>query len=250
MPSVIRHPQGGFWTWHLGVPLMLVLLASAVIELLALDKHLASWIYQLEGGRWALRDHWLTNELLHTGGKRLSLLIALLCLAGLVGSFVKKSLIRYRPIFIYLCVSAIGASALVSFIKHGLAVSCPWEFAPYGGELAYVSVWQQLWLRTGEGCFPAAHATAGYAWVCVYFAGRALGATWAKKALLGAVFFGLLLGGAQQLRGAHFISHDLWSLAVCWLVALLCYRLLLVSASPVVASPVVTELSSESVDLA
>jgi membrane-associated PAP2 superfamily phosphatase len=245
MPSVIRRSQCGFWTWHLWVPLMLVLLVSALIELLALDQQLASWIYQLEGGRWALRDHWLTNELLHTGGKRLSLLIALLCLAGLASTFVKKSLVSYRPIFIYLCVSAIAASALVSFIKHDLAVSCPWEFAPYGGELAYVSVWQQLWLRTGAGCFPAAHATAGYAWVCVYFAGRALAAPWAKKALLAAVLLGVLLGGAQQLRGAHFISHDLWSLAVCWLVALLCYRLLLMPASSVV-----TKLSSESVDLA
>jgi membrane-associated PAP2 superfamily phosphatase len=26
-------------------------------------------------------------------------------------------------------------------------------------------------------------------------------------------------GIAQQLRGAHFLSHDLWSFGVCWIVA-------------------------------
>jgi len=39
--------------------------------------------------------------------------------------------------------------------------------------------------------------------------------------------FGLLLGVvfgmAQELRGAHFLSHDLWSLAVAWTCASLLY---------------------------
>jgi membrane-associated PAP2 superfamily phosphatase len=31
---------------------------------------------------------------------------------------------------------------------------------------------------------------------------------------------GLAFGLAQQWRGAHFMSHTLWSAAVCWGVAL------------------------------
>jgi len=88
-------------------------------------------------------------------------------------------------------------------------------------------VWQQLWLRTGEGCFPAAHASAGYAWVCAYFAARSLGVSWAKWLLVGALALGFLFGFGQQLRGAHFISHDLWTLAICWFTALVGYRFLL-----------------------
>ncbi|MBJ7575165.1 hypothetical protein JHB91_08225 [Luteimonas sp. MC1828] len=33
------------------------------------------------------------------------------------------------------------------------------------------------------------------------------------------VAIGLVFGIDQQLRGAHFLSHDLWSLALCWAVA-------------------------------
>ncbi len=32
---------------------------------------------------------------------------------------------------------------------------------------------------------------------------------------------GLLLGAAQQLRGAHFMSHTLWTGWICWSVAVL-----------------------------
>ena len=30
----------------------------------------------------------------------------------------------------------------------------------------------------------------------------------------------MLFGFSQQLRGAHFLSHDVWSAAICWLTAL------------------------------
>jgi membrane-associated PAP2 superfamily phosphatase len=30
---------------------------------------------------------------------------------------------------------------------------------------------------------------------------------------------GMVFGLSQQLRGAHFLSHDLWTAALCWLVA-------------------------------
>jgi membrane-associated PAP2 superfamily phosphatase len=33
------------------------------------------------------------------------------------------------------------------------------------------------------------------------------------------VAVGLLLGLGQQLRGAHFMSHTLWSGLLCWLSA-------------------------------
>lgn len=32
-----------------------------------------------------------------------------------------------------------------------------------------------------------------------------------------------VFGAAQQLRGAHFLSHDLWTLATCWTVSLLLF---------------------------
>ncbi|MCY1448479.1 hypothetical protein D9M71_651480 [compost metagenome] len=44
---------------------------------------------------------------------------------------------------------------------------------------------------------------------------------WRWPALAAALAVGAAFGIAQQLRGAHFLSHDLWSLAISWAVAAL-----------------------------
>jgi len=41
----------------------------------------------------------------------------------------------------------------------------------------------------------------------------------ARRWLAAALAAGLVLGVAQQLRGAHFMSHTLWSAWLCWVVA-------------------------------
>jgi membrane-associated PAP2 superfamily phosphatase len=48
--------------------------------------------------------------------------------------------------------------------------------------------------------------------------------------LLIAVLAGLILGLSQQMRGAHFMSHTLWTAWLCWTVGWtshLVYHLLL-----------------------
>jgi hypothetical protein len=39
---------------------------------------------------------------------------------------------------------------------------------------------------------------------------------------------GLLFGTTQQLRGAHFLSHDIWTFALCWSINALLAALILV----------------------
>lgn len=39
---------------------------------------------------------------------------------------------------------------------------------------------------------------------------------WRWYGLVSGILMGLLFGVTQQARGAHFISHDLWTAAICW----------------------------------
>jgi membrane-associated PAP2 superfamily phosphatase len=66
------------------------------------------------------------------------------------------------------------------------------------------------------GCFPAAHPLAGYAWLAVGFAlyPTARRRSWQSWAL--AFALGTLFGAVQIARGAHFLSHVLWSAWVVW----------------------------------
>jgi membrane-associated PAP2 superfamily phosphatase len=42
--------------------------------------------------------------------------------------------------------------------------------------------------------------------------------------LFAVILAGVVFGFAQQLRGAHFISHDLTTALICWSVTLLLWR--------------------------
>jgi len=208
--------------------LLLAITATALIDRLQLDLALARWIYQLEGNRWSLRDQWLLSELLHHRGRQLSITLLAAFASLLIASLWAPRLRSWRIPLTYLVLSPLCASGLVLLGKQITGVECPWSLQPFGGDLAYHSLWQQLFSRDSTGrCFPAGHASAGYAWLALYFAATACCPQWRLTALCLALGLGLIFGITQQLRGAHFLSHDIWSLALCWASnALLAYGLL------------------------
>jgi membrane-associated PAP2 superfamily phosphatase len=208
---------------------------SVLITIGRLDQLFADYLYGLQGGAWTWKDMWITEQFFHKGGRSLSILMALISLGGMIASFFSHTLLAHKKALIYLFLAAAGGSLLISLLKSSLAVSCPWEFSRYGGNLDYSDVVTQLFLRNGEGCFPAGHASAGFAWIALYFLGVHYQSKWRWLALAVTLVVGIVLGGVQQLRGAHFISHDLWSLAICWFYSLALYVMFFkISSTPLV----------------
>ena len=78
-------------------------------------------------------------------------------------------------------------------------------------------------IHTGGRCFPAAHASSGYAFMALYFLGYERSRKLARFGLAAGLLLGLIFGVAQQSRGAHFISHDLWSALFAWMIPLTLY---------------------------
>jgi len=63
--------------------------------------------------------------------------------------------------------------------------------------------------------------------VCFYFVYRDRSRRMATAALIGALLVWAVFALGQQARGAHFLSHDLASLAIVWFVQLGIYVKLL-----------------------
>ena len=203
------------------------MVATLIIHRFQLDLTLAQWIYALEGHEWALREHWLFSEVLHQRGRQFSIALLLLCLILLLASGIRPRLRPYRRVLAYLVISPLIASGVILLGKRSLGVECPWSLQPFGGDLPYTPLLQQLFNLGSGGCFPAGHASAGYAWLALYFAAAASKPQWRYAALALALGLGLLFGTTQQLRGAHFLSHDIWSLALCWSISALLAALML-----------------------
>ncbi|UST55328.1 phosphatase PAP2 family protein [Comamonadaceae bacterium OTU4NAUVB1] len=120
-----------------------------------------------------------------------------------------------------LALSVLAALAVVSLLKNTSRTSCPWDLAEFGGVATYVSHWARGLRDGGPGrCFPAGHASAAFAYLAGWFALRRVAPRAARVWLVTAAVCGLVLGLAQQWRGAHYMSHTLWTAWVCWSVAL------------------------------
>jgi membrane-associated PAP2 superfamily phosphatase len=197
--------------------------ALALVALLAwdatgLDMAMAQWFGGPAG--FPLRQHWLFSAVLHEGGRFLSWGVALWLCAGvwLPTGWLRRIQLSRR---VQLALTTLLAVLVVSGLKAFSPTSCPWDLAAFGRSARYLSHWA-LGSDGGSGhCFPAGHASVGFAFVGGYFAFRRRAPALACGWLTGALLAGLMLGLAQQVRGAHFMSHTLWTGWLCWLTALL-----------------------------
>lgn len=197
------------WTW---AALALVLGWDAG----GLDMPLAR--LAVVNGSFALRDHWLTTGVLHDGARQLFWAIALWLLAGLWWPTGVLRRISFAGRVQWLA-SALMALLVVAAFKHVSRTSCPWDMSEFGGVASYVSHWAWPADRGPGHCFPAGHASAGFALVGGYFVLRETAPRHALGCLAASIGAGLVLGLAQQLRGAHFMSHTLWTGWICWFAA-------------------------------
>lgn len=216
-----------FWRFHLAYPMIMGGCIASIFLLWPIDQITADWLYQWQGHQWYFQHHWITQEVIHIGGKWLSVGMGLTVLGGwLLASLFPKYHHWQRPLA-YLFLATASSVILVSLLKNITHLACPWDFSRYGGALPWVNRWQH-WLTQGDIlCFPAGHASAGYAWLSLYFVAMRYSTPWRWTGLAFGLSLGIIFGFAQQLRGAHFLSHDLTTALLCWSVSLIWFRILL-----------------------
>lgn len=211
-------PDARFGATHLWLPLVAGLLLVALLQS-GPDRQLADALLRLQGGQWAWRDAPLLEWGLHRGGRAASIL-AWLLLAAWCAVPVAEARSGARRATAYVLVAVACATAAVSVLKAATNVDCPWDLLRYGGAHPWLGLFDArpaAWPRVR--CFPAGHASAGYAWLALYFAALEIAPHLRLRALAVALGAGLAFGIGQQLRGAHFASHDAASALACWLVA-------------------------------
>jgi membrane-associated PAP2 superfamily phosphatase len=223
--GIIESAKWRIWWEHLRIPLLCFVLLAGALVVTSGDVAIANALFFDAGRqRWIGADTWWSNDLLHTGGRwaMRGIVLAALAICAIASRFPHWRSLR-RPAA-YFASSIILSVAFVGLLKVLTNVDCPWDLAPFGGDQPFV----QLFADRPDAlppahCFPAAHASSGYALLASYFALRERRARLARCGLAIGLFTVLAFGVAQQARGAHFVSHDVWSAFIVWFVALTLY---------------------------
>ncbi len=214
-------PARAFLRRHALWPLVTLAVLSGWSLGLGGDAWWADRLYAWQGGRWALQRAFLTESVIHRFGRDASTAAWLAVLALWATAMLRPAWAGWRRPLAYLLLATATTVTVVAALKAVTDMDCPWDLARYGGQRPFIGLLQVRPAGLGRGqCFPAGHASAGYAWVALYFFFLAVGARWRWLGLAAGLGLGLVFGFSQQARGAHFFSHDLWTLAIAWFAAL------------------------------
>ncbi len=216
------------WTKnHLLIPLLLVLCFLAIIEFSGFDFYLQNKIFDFVQGRFGLRQNWFLVTVMHQWAKGLVILLYLVVFVLWLLSFFYKPLQGKTWRLGYLLLAMASSALFVSTIKQLSTHYCPWDLKMYGGQFDFVRLFSFNTTQPPGKCWPGGHASTAFSLFAFYFYWIKDHPKWARRALMGTIFFGIALSISQTLRGAHFISHNIWTGLICWLVCLGLYKMML-----------------------
>ena len=210
----------------LGLPLLLMA-GLLLFDPVALDFALARLFYEPGVGFIGRHNFWL-EDILHDRAKQLVILLAVIAIAAFLVSLLPTRVRPWRRHLGYLVLALVLSTSIVTPLKTLTAMHCPWSLSEFGGEEHFSSLLAKRAPTEKPGrCWPAGHASNGFSLLALYFALRDRHPKMARIALVFALGLGSLFSLGRMMQGAHFLSHNLWTLLFDWLICLLCYRALL-----------------------
>ena len=209
-----------FYATHLGVAALLILSALWLGHVTDWDFQLAGLAFDPAAHGFPLGGHWFVEGVMHEYGKRVGRLLAALFALAFFASWWWRPLRPWRLQLLYLLLAMATGPTVVGDLKHLSNVYCPSQLYQFGGNHPFQQPFAVVAGTDSGSCWPAGHASYGFALLPVYFALRDRAPRYARFALWVAIVWGNVLGWGRVLQGAHFPSHQLWSWAICWLAAL------------------------------
>ena len=218
------------WRHLVAWPALALGFTFALLEIGQFDRPIALALFYQPGSGWlgAGAGDWWARDLFHQAGRWLPRGVAALAIFGWLASFGVAALKAWRRELLYVFCGMALVIGCTGVLKEVTNVDCPWDLAGFGGQNPYVPLFDDR----PEGlkhaaCFPGAHSSSGFALLAVFFALRRRARTASRVAFGVAIAIGVIFSFGQEARGAHFLSHDLTSAALSWLLLVFLYSKML-----------------------
>lgn len=212
---------------EMSIALVMAIVATLTLEHSQIDLMVADWFY-LGMGHWMVaKQAFLPDLLLYSGLKKLLmamliyLLVATICRAyhekkgnAITAKWlVPVTKFRVRELA-YLVLTLILVPTVVASLKAYTHVVCPVHLTIFDGTLPYLPMLDSMRNTIPDKCFPAAHASSGFALFAFAFAPslrRRRGAI-----IIVVMALGWAMGCYKMIIGDHFLSHTVVSMMLAW----------------------------------
>jgi membrane-associated PAP2 superfamily phosphatase len=220
--------QGDWRRFYLMQASLLALSALLLLWLFhttRLDLVLATPYYDAANHTFPWRYAWVSKYFIHRYLKYGLLMVGtgvwIVALSMRFRAQLPHFLVTHRRRWWFVAWCFVAVPITIGVLRRMSPMHCPWEVSDFGGYAPYFDLFSAVpaGIRAGH-CFPAAFVASG-SWLLGFallwypehkLRSRTIG--------IAALALSFALGWVQQMRGAHFLSHTLWSLWVSWLVIL------------------------------
>lgn len=204
--------------------IMLLIMTMVLFEFTNLDIIIQDLFYNFESGKWMIsRKDPLLKAVFYTGIKKVLIIMGIGAVTAFILSFRKKGIKAHRRKLLLVILSLAIGPSLIAGSKSVTNIYCPSQIERYGGRMPYIKVFERYpenFTPCGCGrCFPAGHASGGFALMSLYFVLKRR--EYRVAGLVAGLFTGWSMGLYQMLKGAHFLSHTLVTMLSSWLIILL-----------------------------
>lgn len=223
------------WPLLIGTMLAAALLIVWIGAATDIDLSLADAAFDRAAMAFPWRHAWLTEVFAHVALKRALIVLGAGFIIAAAWDLVSaRSWSPQRRLQIrVVALSAILVPTVISLFKHMSMSHCPWDLVRYGGVQPYVRLLEAMPHGTVAGnCMPAGHASTAL-WLvslAVFFLPARPRVAAAVALVMLAMGFGV--GWMQQMRGAHFLTHTLWSTWIACAIIGAIYAVLSRRAAP------------------
>lgn len=201
-----------------------LLLTLALFGITDLDLIVQDRLYDAATESWLWdKTEPVARLLIYTGPKFALVLLAAACLLALMASWHWKWAQARRRGLAVLLISLIIVPAAIGALKTATNVACPARSDRYGGDVPTISLFARYPAdgrpADRQRCFPAGHASGGFAlFALVYlFSSR----TARLRAVALALAVGTAMAAYKMAIGDHFLSHTLVTMELAALMVAL-----------------------------
>jgi membrane-associated PAP2 superfamily phosphatase len=179
-------------------------------------KLISPWM--TPSGQFYLTENWYLAKLSHSYVKTLIIVFYSVIFFAWLGSFKFQFLKTRRFELGFLFFVSMLCTISIGILKAHSPHACPWNMTiPTDNGF--------IWDFSSENghCFPGGHASSGFALITGYFVYRLSHPKIAYLYLSIGIILGFAMGWTQMMRGAHFLSHNLWTLWIIFFINVVVY---------------------------
>lgn len=210
---------------QLSAVLLLLLLILAAEYYFNFDIIIQNRLYNYEHRQWLISPefHKQLAPFFYNGPKIITGIVGMSLLGILLASIRFPQLRKYNKPALILLLSLILVPVVVAGAKYFTNVYCPYQLDIYSGRFPFVRILANYpadfsQLKPGR-CFPAGHATVGFAYMALFYCFNTPWKRWAGLSL--GLTLGIIASAYQMFRGQHFLSHSLFSMVASFMIIII-----------------------------